>query len=186
MTATGDIPAVDGRCDECGFDYDAAVVTEAAESLRSFGRRYRAPLTRGLPGEDLLALLRTRSEPDVWSPLEYACHMRDVLVVQRGRLARVLAEEHPTLERFGMWDWPEQDSYNDQDPAVVLDELTDAADAMAAAVEAVPVDGWSRTAVYGYPRPTDRTLAWLVTHSVHEGHHHLLDVGRGLRTARGR
>ena len=181
-----DIPAVDGRCDECGFDYDAAVPGEAGASIRSLGRRYRAPLTRGLLGEDLSALLRTRSVPGVWSPLEYACHVRDVLVVQRGRVARVLAEDHPTLERLGMWGWPERDSYNEQDATAVLDDLGVAADALAAAVDGVPVDSWSRTAVYGYPEPTDRTLAWIVAHTQHEGHHHLLDVGRGLRTARGR
>lgn len=185
-TAPTTLPAVDGRCDECGFDYDALEPADAPAVLRALPRRYRAPLTRFLPGEDPSVLMRRRPAPTVWSALEYACHFRDVLGVQRWRLERVLTEDHPTLERLGMWKWAERDGYNESDPIVVVDELGAAAEAFAAAVEAVPAGSWGRTAVYGYPEPTERTAAWLVAHSVHEGHHHLLDIGRRLRSARGR
>jgi S-DNA-T family DNA segregation ATPase FtsK/SpoIIIE len=180
------VPAVDGRCEECGFDYDALDPAGAPAVFRALPRRYRAPLTRFLPGEDPSQLIRRRPAPTVWSALEYACHVRDVLGVQRGRLERMLTEDHPTLERLGMWGWAERDGYNESDPSVVVDELTAAADSLAAAVEAVPAGGWSRTAVFGYPEPTERTARWLVAHSAHEGHHHLLDIGRALRSARGR
>jgi hypothetical protein len=30
--------------------------------------------------------LRTRPQPHVWSPLEYGCHVRDMLLVQRERV----------------------------------------------------------------------------------------------------
>jgi S-DNA-T family DNA segregation ATPase FtsK/SpoIIIE len=68
----------------------------------------------------------------------------------------------------------------------VLDELTANAEAMAADLEALRPEDWSRRAVYQYPEPTERDMAWLARHTVHEGHHHLLDVGRVLRAARGR
>ena len=40
------------RCEECGFEYASVSPADAAVALRSFGRRYRAPLTRFLDGED--------------------------------------------------------------------------------------------------------------------------------------
>jgi hypothetical protein len=67
-------PAVDGVCGECGFDYDALGDEEVVAKLAELGRRYRAPLTRGLKGEDLDAGVRPRPAPEAWPPLEYACH----------------------------------------------------------------------------------------------------------------
>ena len=43
--------------------------------------------------------LRHRSAPDVWSPLEYACHVRDVLGVQRERMLRTQAEDEMDVDR---------------------------------------------------------------------------------------
>ncbi|MBV8160394.1 MAG: hypothetical protein JO265_05670, partial [Acidimicrobiia bacterium] len=60
------------RCDECGFVYAEVSPDDAVLRLRSLGRRYRAPLTRFLAGEDGDAILRRRPEPGVWSALEYA------------------------------------------------------------------------------------------------------------------
>ena len=44
-------PAHGWVCAECGFDYDACAPAATPETLRGFGRRYRVPLVRGLPGE---------------------------------------------------------------------------------------------------------------------------------------
>jgi hypothetical protein len=46
------------RCDECGFDPAELRPAEMVVAIRSFGRRYRVPLTRGLAGEDLDAVVR--------------------------------------------------------------------------------------------------------------------------------
>jgi hypothetical protein len=40
--------------------------------------------------------------------------------------------------------------------------------------------------IYGYPEIAERPLSWVLVHTVHEGEHHLLDIGRVLRAARGR
>jgi hypothetical protein len=178
-------PPIDGVCEECGFDYDHADA-DLPDRLRGFGRRYRAPLTRFLPGEEGDALIRAHPLADTWSALEYACHVRDVFPVQQERLEVALVEDHPTFPSKGMWRWPEDQAYNADDPAAVLDALATGADALAALVATIPADGWERPLVYSYPEPADRTVLWLVRHTVHEGHHHLLDVGRVLRAARGR
>ena len=180
------LPAVDGVCAECGFDYDGVPDAEVVDKLRSFGRRYRAPLTRGLEGEQLDDLLRTRSEPDVWSALEYACHVRDVFASQRGRVAQTLAEDTPTYVPMGREQLLVDRRYNEQDPVAVVDELAANAEAMADTCAALTTTDWDRTGIYNYPTPTERSLRWLARHTIHEGHHHLLDVGRSLRHARGR
>jgi hypothetical protein len=184
--ASGTTPPVDSVCEECGFDYDGLTNAEVLDALRGFGRRYRAPLSRGLPGESLDDLLRAHPLPGVWSALEYACHVRDVFTVQRERVAQALREDRPTYQPMGREDRVVNDRYNEQSPSAVTDDLADAAEALAAALAALTPDEWSRSGIYQYPEPTERDLAWLARHTVHEGRHHLLDVGRVLRAARGR
>lgn len=179
-------PAVDGVCGECGFDYDALADDEVAGKLRDFGRRYRAPLTRGLKGEDLDAVVRTRPAPETWSALEYACHVRDVLEVQRGRVERALVEDVPAYTPMGRDERVVDDRYNEQDPVAVADALAANAEAIAATFAALTPEQWARTGLYQYPAATERDMRWLGRHTVHDGHHHLLDIGRSLRTARGR
>src|SRR5437016_6714812 len=86
------------RCEECGFDPDSVTPDTAADAVRAFGRRYRAPLTRLLPGEDARAVLSKRPDPRVWSAVEYAAHVRDVFALFDRRIAQVAAEDDPALE----------------------------------------------------------------------------------------
>jgi hypothetical protein len=90
-------PAPGWVCAECGFDYDACAPLTTPKTLRGFGRRYRVPLVRGLPGEDLDGLLRMRPDQQTWSALEYACHTRDGFALYENRIGVVLAEERPLL-----------------------------------------------------------------------------------------
>jgi hypothetical protein len=179
------VPAAGDICEECGFDYGQPLDDPGA-ALRTVASRFRAPLTRFLPGEDGDALIRARPQPDVWSALEYACHVRDVFEIQRERIGRALVEdgyEPPVMRRD---ERVEELAYNAQDPLVVLDAITANADALAADVQALTPEQWQRTMRYRYPAPATRDLVWVVRHTVHEGRHHLLDIGRSLRAARGR
>lgn len=45
--------------------------------------------------------LRTRGHPGVWSPLEYACHLRDVLLIQRERVLAARRTDRPALPAPG-------------------------------------------------------------------------------------
>ena len=172
-------------CPECGFSYDSVSPGGAPDAIRAFGRRYRAPLARLLAGEDE-GVLRVRPEPAVWSALEYACHVRDVLSVYRERVTLVQAEDEPVLEPMGRDERPARDRYNEQDPAVVVDELAAAADALAADLASLDDAAWARTGIHQYPEPAPRSLVWMAANVVHEGNHHLLDIGRVLRTVRER
>ena len=172
------------ECAECGFSYDSVAPDDAPENLRAFGQRYRIPLTRGLKGEDLDALLRMHPLDGTWSALEYACHMRDVLRVQRERMQQALAQDGFYAVPMRRDELVTELAYNAQDPIQVIDDLDANGGRLADAFAALSPADWERTFVYH--EEGERTLLWVAQHTVHEGEHHLLDIGRVLRAARGR
>jgi hypothetical protein len=174
-------PAPGWVCSECGFDYDACSPATTPETLRGFGRRYRIPLVRGLPGEDLDRLLRMRPDPQTWSALEYACHTRDGFALYDHRIGVVLVEDRPMLPGMRRDEVVVERDYNRQNPAEVSEELAVAAEVLAARLESVPHEGWVRV---GVRDNLEMTIDWMARNVVHEGTHHLLDIGRSLRAAR--
>jgi hypothetical protein len=163
------------RCDECGYDYNEVGRDEVAPRIRAFGPRYAEVLAGRAHDE-----LRSRPAPDVWSPLEYACHLRDVFRAQRQRIALSLEQDTPEYPSMRRDERVLEERYNEQEPAMVLDELTAAADELARALEDLDDAGWQRTGIYSYPTRELRTLEWIGRHTIHEGEHHLLDVARQL------
>lgn len=170
-------------CDECGFAGESVTMADAVAALGGFGRRYRAPLTRFLPGEDGDALLRARPGPDVWSALEYAAHVRDVFENYEAWIRRSLAEDDPVIEHPGPDEAAEAGRYNEADPVAVVEALATNAEQLAATLEAVPEDDWSRCHLR---RGQSRSVLFAARRAVHEGNHHLLDIGRGMRAVRAR
>jgi hypothetical protein len=170
-----------GDCEECGFVYSSVAAADAPAAIRAFARRYRAPLTRFLPGEDGDALVRIRPDPQTWSALEYAAHVRTVFADYDRWVRLTLAEDRPVLEGLGRDEAVERGRFNEQDPVAVADELAANAERLAATIEAVPQDGWDRV---GLRRDEERSVLFTARRAVHEGNHHLLDIGRVLRTVR--
>lgn len=172
----------DERCEECGFEYQSVQPDHAVAALRGFPKRYRAPLTRLLPGEND-SILRARPDPAVWSALEYAAHVRDVFGAYGERIQQTLVEHRPVFDDIGPDEMAAEGRYNEQDPSVVADELAASAESLALVLEGVPADGWDRVGIrYGQ----ERSVLFTAQRAVHEGHHHLLDIGRVMRTVRGR
>lgn len=62
--------------------------------IGGFGEAFRARLDRFTGASDS-ALVRERPSPAVWSALEYAAHVRDVVAFYAERIDRVLNEERP-------------------------------------------------------------------------------------------
>jgi S-DNA-T family DNA segregation ATPase FtsK/SpoIIIE len=158
------------HCDECGFVYSSLSAADIPGRLRSLGPEYQARLQADPE------VLRRRPSPDVWSALEYCCHVRDVLVIQRERLALALRQDVPTFTPMGREERVVNDRYNEQDPAVVAAELMAAAGVLALDFAALDDAGWRRVGVYNWPEPAERSMLWLGQHTVHEGEHHLGDV----------
>ena len=163
------------RCAECGYDYDALSRGGLAPGLADVGSRLAACVNRHTP-----AALRAHTRAGVWSPLEYACHVRDLVRVQTQRIAQARLEEQPTFTPMRREERVTEDRYNEQDPTRVADEIMEAALVLAGMLLTLEPGAWDRTAVYNWPTRQVRTVEWIVRHTIHEGEHHLLDIERLL------
>lgn len=172
MTGWATMAAV--RCDECGFDHASVPEDGVAAAIRAVPGRFRERLDPFPAGG------RHRPEPGVWSALEYACHVRDVLLVQRERVIRALVDDVPTFPPMYREERVALAGYADEDPAGVLAGLGVAADLLARVVDRLGPADLARRCVYSFPGPAERTLLWVGRHTVHEAHHHLADVDRVL------
>ena len=164
------------RCDSCQFVYADVDAKALPERFTSFGTRYRAVL---LPPDQPAAwdgILRTRPAEGVWSALEYACHVRDVFLVQRDRLYIALVEDKPVFAPMYRDHRVTLARYNEQDPEEVAVQLSTAARLIAQAFSALNLAQLQRLCIYNFPAPAERPLLWNGQHTVHEGEHHLRDI----------
>ncbi len=171
------------RCEECGFDPADLRPADMVVAIRSFGRRYRAPLSRGLPGEDLDAIVRAAPGPGVWSALEYASHVTDVFRTFDARVRFAPAGETPD-DPVVDWEALVAAASPGLKREQVPGDLADAADGLATTLSELNGHEWAFPGLTG--RGREVKVVELATIAVHEGSHHLLDIGRVLRAARGR
>ncbi len=172
------------RCAECGFEYDLAAAESAGPAIVAGVAPLLVVLGNG--DRDGAVDLARRPEPRTWSPLEYGCHVRDVLLVQRERVLTARRTDRPAFEPMGRDERVEHDGYARQDPGAVARQLADAAALFANVLARLGAEDWERTVVYGYPATLERTLRWVATHTLHEVRHHVLDVRRQVPTGAGR
>ena len=112
--------------------------------------------------------------------MEYACHVRDVLLTQRERVLLARRVPTPVVVPMGRDERVVHDGYADQTPVEVAAEVTMTARLLANVLERLDAEDWERSLVYNWPERQERTLRWLATHTVHDVHHHLLDARRQL------
>ncbi len=164
------------RCEQCGFEFlldDAAAV---GGLILEHVQHMVGLLRDGEPTR-----LRVRPDPDTWSPHEYGCHLRDVLLVQRERVLLARREDNPDVGTMGRDERVEHDGYAEQLSLDVSRQLNDAAALFAHVLSLVDADGgWERTVVYSYPERQQRTLRWVAVHTLHEVRHHTADVDAQL------
>ncbi|HYF47561.1 MAG TPA: DinB family protein [Acidimicrobiales bacterium] len=164
------------RCGECGFDYDGFPRHEIGDRLRALA------LAVGERLSETPHAYASERPVEGWSALEYGCHVRDVLRVQRERIDLTLVAEQPEFAPMRRDERAVEQRYNDQHPDRVAAEVGAAADALAVRLESLDEAGWTRTGIYGYPSREVRQVDWIARHTVHELHHHLADVDRVLRS----
>jgi len=151
-------------CPECGFDAASLTDVGIAPAVRDNAAAWRAVVTD-----------TRRPHPQTWSPLEYACHVRDVHVLFRQRLELMLAEDDPV---FANWDQDETavaDRYAEQDPGRVADELEQAADRIADAFAGLDDEQWSRPGRRS--NGSVFTVSSMARYYLHDIVHHRHDVG---------
>ncbi|HUC05243.1 MAG TPA: DinB family protein [Acidimicrobiales bacterium] len=164
-------------CSQCGFTYGAHPRTEVAVEIERYGTEFARRMGRDTH------LLRFRPAADVWSALEYACHVRDVLLMQRDRLYVALVEDTPSFKPMYREERVSFDRYQDQDPSYVAVQIVMAARLFVNGLHGLSALQWRRPLMYGYPEPQQRDVEWMAHHTLHEAVHHLGDVDRQLKAA---
>ncbi len=162
-------------CAECRYDYaplDHSQIIAAVTSLADQHHEVLASVPR--------QRLSERSRPATWSPLEYGCHVRDVLRFQRERVMAAQVQDRPEFEPMRRDERAVEERYNEQDPQVIVDEVVTAASLLAETLGALDDQGWLRVGVYPWPEPQSRTVEWVARWTAHELAHHLFDIHRLL------
>lgn len=155
------------RCEECGLSAGEVEPDEVGRYAFVAAEEW-VQILRSSPAVEV------RPDPEVWSPLEYGAHVRDVYTIFDARLARMLTEHDPV---FANWDQDQtavEQGYGAQDPEVVAEELEAVAQAFVARIRTLEPDQLGRPG-----RRSDGsafTVATLLQYFLHDVIHHLWDV----------
>lgn len=153
-------------CLDCAYDASTIANRDIGMIIRDSASQWEVVLFH--------PQVRQRPRPDVWSPLEYGCHVRDVFRLFDTRLDLMLSLEAPT---FANWD---QDAtalyerYDRQDPHTVRRELATAGDILADRFDAVAGGEWRRTGLRS--DGAQFTVESFGHYLLHDPIHHLWDV----------
>ncbi|MGW8567125.1 DinB family protein [Isoptericola sp. NPDC055881] len=153
-------------CPECGFVAADVAVADVGPAVRESLPRWRAALERPDAA--------TRPSPEVWSPLEYAAHVRDVFRIFDERLALMLTQDDPAFENWDQDVTAVESGYAHQVPSAVADEIDVAGHVVAAAFDAVDAGQEGRTG-----RRSNGSVFTVLTlgqYFLHDVVHHLHDV----------
>lgn len=162
------------RCPECGVAVGDLTLRQVADLTDLAARQWV-----GLLDGDDVAALRARPHPRVWSPTEYAAHVRDVGRVFLTRLDLMLAEDTPT---FANWDQDAaavEGGYASLDPRRVASGIATSLGAFAARLRAVPLGEEFRRGHRS--NGSEFTVLTLAQYFLHDVVHHLHDVGHPLK-----
>ena len=153
-------------CPDCGFDPQAITLANLPAAI----------LKETALWSDVLAQhgIAKRTDPRVWSVLEYGAHVRDVLIVMHARVERMLAEDNPALPSWDQDQAAVDGRYESLNPALLVDEI---------AIEArMLANTYARVTPEQQGRPGRRsdgsefTVLSLGQYLLHDLHHHAWDV----------
>ncbi|MFP5368152.1 MAG: DinB family protein [Actinomycetes bacterium] len=153
-------------CPECSFDASTVTPSTVPGSIENMLPRWRAVLRRPDAVE--------RPNDHTWSPLEYACHVRDVFSLFDQRLNLMLDSDDA---RFQDWDQDRtaiEKDYAGADPAVVSAELTAEGKQAAESFAGVREAEWGRKGLRS--NGSEFTVLTLAQYFLHDVVHHLHDV----------
>jgi hypothetical protein len=153
-------------CPQCGFDASELHREDIGTRLLQGARAMCAALERPGVGD--------RPAPAVWSPLEYACHVRDVFRVFDDRLVQLLVVEDPDLANWDQDAAALTGGYAGQDPVDVSAQLWDDAQPLAARYNGLEDTQWDRTATRS--DGARFTVLSMGQYLVHDVVHHVWDL----------
>jgi len=165
------------RCPQCGHHPAAMERDELGPVLMQQAESWRGFLTQADDAE-----LRVNPAPGIFSPIQYAAHVRDIQRVYGDRILLMLREDDPVFPQFNP-DEAAWNGYNQLDPAALADDLEAQARRLAGILEELEAEDWARTMTRdgGNDGVYQFTVAGLASYAVHESHHHLLDADGTLQ-----
>jgi DinB superfamily len=120
------------------------------------------------------AALVARPLAGTWSPLEYAGHVRDVLILFAGRIRLALETNEPTFSYKNQDEAIEEGHYNDADPNVIAEEILVEAAELRQIFDRLESDDWHR---WGTRHDDERfDVSLLARFTLHEIRHHRVDA----------
>jgi DinB superfamily len=155
------------RCEQCGLS--AGEIDRADFAQCAF-----------VAGEEWVQILRSspavsaRPQPDVWSPLEYGAHVRDVYRLFDARLVQMLSEDTPTFTNWNQDETAIKERYREQDPEVVADELEATAQGFVARIQSLTPEQYRRRGIRS--DGAEFTVVTFLQYFLHDVIHHLWDV----------
>jgi hypothetical protein len=155
------------RCDECGYAFDVDVA-ELPGRLTAAAAAIGERLTTAA-----LTAVTRRPAPGSWSALELACHVRDVFLVQRERIVRVLVEDRPSFPPMHRDERAVLERYSEQTPTGVAAEVSVAARLLAGVLTGRSAADLDRPCIYNYPEPAYLRVFFLGIIALQVGVHNI-------------
>lgn len=157
---------LDRLCSDCAYDASRVVPRDIGLTIREIASQWDAVLVH--------PQCVIRPQPNIWSALEYGCHVRDVFRLFDKRLVMMLTLDTPT---FANWDQDKtavDDRYDLQDPVVVRREIVFAGDQLADRFDSVADAEWGRKGLRS--DGATFTINTFGRYLLHDPIHHLWDV----------
>jgi hypothetical protein len=160
-------------CPVCEDDPKAVPDADLGPAVMEAARRWSAFLSTVADHPGGPDALRVRPLADVWSAIEYGCHVRDGLALACRNIEVATLVHVPDLRA---WDHEAavcDDHYSEQEPGAVGADIVVGARHLAELIQALPAAALGRGALRGR---TEFTIAGLARYALHEQHHHLGDA----------
>ncbi|MGO8876060.1 MAG: DinB family protein [Acidimicrobiales bacterium] len=161
-------------CPECGFDASHCAADSVAGLVRANAAAWHDLLLQG-------AVSPGRPDDATWSPLEYACHVRDVYRRYDDRIVRMLTEQDPLFQNWDQDASAVEERYGEQDPVTAVADLEANAATLARRLGGLSEADWQRPG-----RRSDGasfTVATIARYMIHDTVHHVWDVTARDRSA---
>ncbi|MDO8307403.1 MAG: DinB family protein [Actinomycetota bacterium] len=155
------------RCPDCGFDSREPGRGDLAALASDVGQRWSSAVAG-------ISDVASRPNAETWSPLEYACHVRDVFALARYRTALMLDQDDPL---FANWDQDAtavEEDYAAQDLDEVMAALAANASGFSADLAGLDEGQWPRPGRRSDDKPF--TVESFARYVLHDPIHHLTDV----------
>ncbi|GAB3555713.1 DinB family protein [Spelaeicoccus albus] len=155
-------------CPECGFNSPEYGSDAFASRIDGAAIFWQSLLESDGPE------LRERPAPTKWSPMEYACHIRDILALFDGRFDQMLTQDAPEFDDWSADDAAAAGDYAHADSHRVAEEITANAAAVSLRLRLVQDDEWELVGDRG--DGVRFTIDSLARYLLHELVHHEWDV----------